>query len=184
MIRLFVGLEVDHTIRQLLSRLGGSIPGARPVPEEQIHLTLRFIGEVDGSMYKDIRTALAGIESGPLKISIRGTGHFPPRGAPRVLWAGVEPRGDVLILRNKINHHLRLCGVEAERRKYHPHLTIARLKNSSARRVADFLAGNALLESPPFTINQVHLFSSLLTPNGAVHRIEASYPLESSAEPC
>ncbi len=177
MIRLFVGIPVAPSIRQLLSSLGGSVPGARSVPEDQIHLTLRFIGEVEPSTFADIRESLEGLESGPLTLRIKGTGHFPPRGQPRVLWAGIEPAGDVIILRNRVNNRLSLCGITPEQRKFHPHVTLARLQHSSSKRVAAFLAANAFLESPPFVVDHVRLYSSTLHPEGAIHRIEASYPL-------
>lgn len=177
MIRLFIGIPIASQIRQLLSSLGASIPGARPVPEDQIHLTLRFIGEVAPPEFADIRDSLEGLKAGPLNLSIRGTGHFPPRGQPRVLWAGIDPAGDVIILRNRVNNRLSLCGIQPEQRKFHPHVTLARLKNSSPKRVAGFLAGNAQLQSPPFVVNQIRLYSSTLHPKGAIHRVEAVYPL-------
>ena len=180
MIRLFVGIPIAPAIRQLLSSLGGTVPGARPVPEDQIHLTLRFIGEVEPSTLADIRESLEGLESSPLSLCIRGTGHFPPRGQPRVLWAGIAPAGNVIILRNRVNNRLSLCGIKPEQRKFHPHVTLARLKNTSPTRVASFLAANALLESPPFEVNQVRLFSSTLHPSGAIHRVEGAYPLAGS----
>ncbi len=177
MIRLFVGIPIAPAIRQLLSSLGGTVPGARAIPEDQIHLTLRFIGEVEPSTLTDIRDSLEGLVSRPLTLSIKGTGHFPPRGQPRVLWAGIDPAGDVIILRNRVNNRLSICGIRPEQRKFHPHVTLARLKNSSPKRVASFLAANALLESPPFKVDQVLLYSSTLHPAGAIHRVEAVYPL-------
>ncbi len=176
MIRLFVGIEIAPSARRLLSSLGATVPGARTVPEEQIHLTLRFIGEVDTNSFADIRESLEGLAYKPLRLCISGTGHFPPRGQPRVLWAGVEPAGDIIILRNRVNNQLRLCGIKPEQRKYHPHVTLARLKNTSPKKVAGFLAANAHLQSPPFSVNHVCLYSSILHPRGAIHRIEAIYP--------
>ncbi len=177
MIRLFIGLPIASHVRQLLSSLGATIPGARAVPEDQIHLTLRFIGEVDALTFGDIKDSLEGLEAPSLTLSINGAGHFPPRGQPRVLWAGIDPAGDVIILRNRINNRLRLCGIKPEQRKFHPHVTLARLKNSPPKRVAGFLAANAQLQSPPFRVDQVHLYSSTLYPKGALHRVEAVYPL-------
>ncbi len=180
MIRLFIGIAMPAGVRRLLSSLGSTIPGARPVPEEQIHLTLRFIGEVEATMFHDIRERLVDIDSRPLTTAISGVGHFPPRGKPRVVWAGLESAGDIIILRNKVNSLLRQCGVEPERRKFHPHVTLARLKNSSPERVAAFLQTNALLQSPEIVIDRVNLYSSRLLAEGAIHRIEAVYPLSPS----
>lgn len=183
MIRLFVAIPIDTEIRRKLNGLGKMIPGASPVSEEQIHLTLRFIGEVESTLFHDIRERMYELQSGPLQISVKGTGHFPPRGTPRVIWAGIKPAGDVIILRNRVNTILSKCGIAYEQRKFHAHITLARLKNSSPKRVADFLAGNVLLQSPVFTIDRVHLYSSKLTANGAIHRIEGSYPLEIGSQP-
>lgn len=177
MIRLFVGIPIAPHVRQLLSSLGASIPGARTVPADQIHLTLRFIGEVDALTFADIRDSLEGLDAPSLTLSIHGTGHFPPRGQPRVLWAGVNPAGDVIILRNRVNNRLSLCGIKPEQRKFHAHVTLARLQNSPPKRVAGFLAANAQLQSPPFSVDHVHLYSSTLHPKGAQHRVEAVYPL-------
>ena len=177
MKRLFLALRLDNSTRALLSGLGAQVPGAHPVSEEQLHLTLRFIGEVDGATFRDIREGLWGLPAPPVVLSISGVGHFPPRGKPRILWAGVEPSAELASLRNKVNHILRECGISPEERKYHPHITLARLKDSSTHRVARFLSQNSMLRTPPCTVHQVTLFSSILSPKGALHTIEDEYPL-------
>ena len=176
-------LPIDGDVRRRLSDLGGTISGGRPIPEDQIHLTLRFIGEVDAGLFHDVRERLHRLKSHPLQLMVTGTGHFPPRGTPRVVWAGIQPAGEVIILRNRVNTILSGCGIAPEQRKFHPHITIARLKSSSPKRVADFLAGNALLQSPEFAVDRVHLYSSRLTTDGAIHRIEGSYPLDADRSP-
>ena len=178
MTRIFIALRLDDITRALISGLGGQVPGARPVTAEQLHLTLRFIGDVDGTTFEDIREQLRELSALPISFSISGVGHFPPRGQPRVLWAGVEPSGELIILRNKVNRILKLCGISPEQRKFHPHITLARLKNSSPHRVARFLSQNSLLRTPPLTVRQLTLFSSILAPKGAVHTIEEEYPLQ------
>jgi 2'-5' RNA ligase len=180
MIRLFVALDLDTGSRSLLSRLAQSIPGARPVVEEQLHLTIRFIGEVDGGLYHDIRENLGTVKAAPIRLAVKGVGHFPPRGKPRVIWAGVEPAGDIIILRNKVNRALLECGVALETRKFHPHITLARLNNVPAGKIVHFLTGNSLLQSPPVVINTLTLYSSNLTPRGALHTIEAEYLLDAT----
>lgn len=181
MIRVFVGIDMPAGVRRLLSSLGSSIPGARAVPEEQIHLTLRFIGEVEANQFQDIKARLLEIDARPLTTAIRGVGHFPPRGKPRIVWAGLESAGDIMILRNRVNNLLSQCGVEPERRKFHPHVTIARLKNSPPERVAAFLQTNALLQSPKIVIDHITLYSSRLHVDGATHTVEAVYPLPPSS---
>jgi len=180
MIRLFVALDLDTGSRSLLGGLAKSIPGARPVVEEQIHLTIRFIGEVDGGLYHDIRECLGTVQAAPIHLGVKGVGHFPPRGRPRVIWAGVEPAGDIIILRNKVNRALLECGVATETRKFHPHITLARLDNTPVGKIAHFLAGNSLLQSPPVLINTLTLYSSILTPRGALHKVEYEYLLDAT----
>lgn len=182
MMRIFLALRLDDLTRALLCGLGGQVTGARPVVDDQLHLTLRFIGDVDGTTFRDIREQLWEISASPVTLSIRGVGHFPPRGQPRVLWAGIEPSGELLILRNNVNRILRLCAIPPEQRKFHPHITLARLKNSSPPRVAQFLSQNSLLSSPPFTLRQFTLYSSVLSPKGAIHTIEQEYPLQGDEE--
>ncbi len=177
MKRIFLALRLDDLTRALLSGLGAQVPGARPVSEDQVHLTLRFIGDVDGATFRDIRAGLGELPAPPVILSISGVGHFPPRGRPRILWAGVKPSAELAGLRNKVNNILRNCGISPEERKYHPHITLARLKNTSPHRVARFLSQNSTLSTPPCTVNQLTLFSSTLSPKGAVHTIEDEYPL-------
>ena len=178
MKRIFLALQLDDSSRIMISTLARQVPGARLIPSEQLHLTIRFIGEVEGALFQDIRERLHELSASPVPLQIKGVGHFPPRGKPRVLWAGVTASSELILLRNKVNRILKQCGIEPETRKYHPHVTLARLKNSSSHRVAQFLSQHSLLETPPFMVNNLTLYSSLLTSKGAVHTIEQEYPLQ------
>lgn len=177
MIRLFVAVDIPEDIRILLCGMGASIPGARPVPTEQLHLTLKFMGDVENSMLPDIREALGAISTAPFTVCLKGVGHFPPRGMPRVLWLGIEPTPEIIALRNRVEKTLADIGIPRDSRKFSPHITIARLKNSPLKRVTQFLAGNSLFESPAFTVREFHLYASTLSPKGAVHTVQATFPL-------
>jgi RNA 2',3'-cyclic 3'-phosphodiesterase len=177
MIRLFIAIDIPRPLRLLLHAMGHGIPGARPVGEDQIHLTLRFIGEVEGGMAKDIEEALAEVGARPFALSIRGVGHFPPRGAPRVLWAGLSPSDELLRLRNRIERQLIACRLPAEQRKFAPHITIARLKVCPLKRLGEYLAGNALFRTDDFPVDNFSLYASRLTKSGAVHSVLRNYPL-------
>jgi len=179
MIRLFIALPIPSTMRVLLHAMGRSLHGARAVPEEQIHLTLRFIGEVETSLLLDIKDQLKQAQFSQFQMNIRGVGHFPPRGKPRVIWAGLDAGDPLIRLKRKIDTSLIQSGIPSEGRKFSPHITIARIKNSSMQRVTDFLAGNAFLEFDRFTAECFHLYSSRLTQKGAVHTLEEIYPLGS-----
>ncbi len=177
MPRLFVAIDFPEAVRDRLATLAGGVPGARWVPSEQFHLTLRFIGEVDHGQLDDIVEALAGIEAREFPVRIKGVGHFPPRGAPRVLWAGIEDGDGPARLHGKIEAALARLGVAPDRRKFFPHVTLARLRDAPLGRVRDFLARHADFASEPVAVSAFHLYSSLLGAGGAVHRIEASYAL-------
>jgi RNA 2',3'-cyclic 3'-phosphodiesterase len=177
MIRLFIAIDIPDSLRVMLHSMGRGLPGARPVSEDQIHLTLRFIGEVEGSMARDIKEALTEVRATPFFLTIQGVGHFPPRGAPRVLWAGLLQSEELVVLRNRIERKLVACGLPAEQRKFAPHITIARLKDSPLRQVGEFLAGNSLFQSEEFPVESFLLYSSRLIKSGAVHTVERQYPL-------
>jgi RNA 2',3'-cyclic 3'-phosphodiesterase len=177
MIRLFIAVELPPDIRLSIKDLGRGIPGARPLSEEQIHLTLRFIGEVESSLFQDIRECLFEVNNKPFSLRVSGVGHFPPRGTPKVIWAGVSPTEELVRLKKRVDTVLLTCGLGPEQRKFSPHITLARLRNSPIQRVSEFLAGNSFLQTPEFTVDSFHLFSSRLGKSGALHTLEESYEL-------
>jgi 2'-5' RNA ligase len=178
MIRLFIAVDIPEDIRILMCGMGGTIPGARAVPTEQLHLTLKFLGDTDSGLLPDIKEALAEISCPCFTFCLKGVGHFPPRGNPRVLWVGIEPVAEVTALRNRVEKCLAAIGIPRDSRKFSPHITLARLKESPLKRVTQFLAGNSLFETPPFIIREFLLYSSSLSAKGAAHRVLESYPLE------
>lgn len=178
MTRLFIAVAIPAVITAGIAGLGGSIPGARPVPVEQMHLTLKFIGEMEGSRVLDIRGALSEISRPPFAIELRGVGVFPPRGIPRVLWAGVTPQDELVALRQVIEKKLTEIAIPREKTKYTPHLTLARLNNAPLRHLQQLLASNALLQSPEFTVAAFTLYSSRLSSKGAMHTALETYALK------
>ena len=177
-MRLFIAVTLPQKIRMLLHHMGNCLQGARAVPEEQIHITLRFLGDVEGGQFHVIRESLHEVQMDPFFLSLRGTGHFPPRGNPRVIWAGLNKTEQLPRLKKRVDRALLKCGIPPEGRKFSPHITLARCKTTSVRRAAEFLSGNALLHSEDFAVDAFHLFSSSLTPKGAIHTLEESYPLD------
>lgn len=163
----------------MLHRMGGCLPKVKAVPEEQIHLTLRFIGEVESNCYLDIKEKLSALSCSAFALGLQGVGHFPPRGKPRVLWAGVQPVEQVVQLKRKIDVCLQACEIGPDKRKFSPHVTFSRLYNTPLKRVTDFLSGNSFLQSREFDVDCFHLYSSRLLAKGAVHTLEAVYPLRS-----
>ncbi len=174
---LFVAIDLPPPVKRQLAGICLDLPGARWVAAEQIHLTLRFIGEVDGGRVQDIREGLAGIHSAAFAMRLVGLGVFPPCRQPHVLWAGVEPVEPVVVLRDRVESLLIDLGLTPEGRPFSPHVTMARLCETPVAILTSYLAGNALFTSSEFKVAALHLYSSVLTNKGAIHRLEASYPL-------
>jgi len=177
MPRLFIAVDLPETIKENLESMSFGIPGAKWVSPEQLHLTVRFVGEVDGAMFRDIKNVLDEVSMASFSLQLKGVGYFPPRGAPRVLWIGLEKSGPLQLLRKKIDSALLRIRVEPEGRKFAPHITLARLRNSPVQKIANFLSGNGLFSQEPFQVEDFKLYSSILSPKGAYHKVERIYPL-------
>lgn len=177
MMRLFVALALPDLIAENLLLLQGGVPGARWSQREQLHLTLRFIGEVDGRDATAIDDALATIHAPRFTLELKGVGEFGGKN-PRALWAGIDDDAAVKHLQRKIESALQRIGHPAEERKFAPHITLARLRGAARDRVITFLTSHALYASPPFEVNTFILYSSTMTPNGSIYLPERSYALE------
>jgi 2'-5' RNA ligase len=176
MHRLFVALRPPPAIRSLLLDLMEGVPGARWQDEDQLHVTLRYIGEVDGRTADDVVAALSAIRSAPLDLRLSGCGLFDTRGKPNALWAGVAPREPLAALHRKIDQAMVRIGLEPERRAYLPHITIARLSGASAP-LDRFVADHAGLTSPSFRIEHMTLYESHMGQGGSVYDAVERYPL-------
>jgi len=177
-MRLFVAIPIPDAVAQVLLFMQSGVPGARWQTREQLHLTLRFIGEVDGREADAVHDALSAISAPPFTIVLKGVGEFGGK-KPRALWAGVETSEALLHLQRKIETALQRIGLEAEPRKFTPHITLARLKATPQGRVMDYLVDHALYASAPFAAGAFVLYSSHLAPNGSLYRAEHSYRLKS-----
>lgn len=178
MPRLFVAIDLPEEIKASLSQFSGAVPGARWVDTSQIHLTLRFIGDVDPQTVSKIKKALSGIHFPSFPLCVAGVGHFPPRGFPRVLWVGVEPRAELVALQKGIESALQQAGVPPEERPFSPHITLARLKETPPAAIGAFESLHRELAYPSFPAAEYVLYSSVLTPKGAIHRKEEVFPLK------
>ncbi len=176
MPRLFVAVDLSDESKEALASLCQGIPGVRWLPPEHLHLTIRFIGEVESGMFAAIRQGLSGEGLSPFACRLEGVGSFPSRGRPRVLWAGVLAEPGLFSLHAKVEADLRTIGLPPEDRKFAPHITLARLKETPPALVAKYLARHGEFRAEPFTVRAFHLYSSVLTPKGALHTLEHSYP--------
>lgn len=177
MIRLFTAIELPDRARMTLAGLAGGVPGARWVPPENMHLTLRFIGEVDEPTAADLDAALAGLRAPPFDLTVAGAGSFSRGKYPAMLWAGVDANAALLHLQNRIESVLVRAGCDADGRKFTPHVTLARLDHAPRDRVEAFVAAHALLRLPAFHVEHFTLFSSTLGHNHPTYVAEAAYPL-------
>jgi 2'-5' RNA ligase len=174
MMRLFVALALPDAVTAGLELIQAGVPGARWQTREQMHLTLRFIGEVDGRDAASIDDALSVLSVPALTLQLRGVGEFGGK-RPHALWVGVAPNEALLHFQRKIETALQRIGLEAEPRKFTPHVTLARLRATPSGRVVDYLADHALYASAPFEVGEFILYSSHLSPNGSLYRAEQAY---------
>ncbi|MFP4680271.1 MAG: RNA 2',3'-cyclic phosphodiesterase [Chitinispirillaceae bacterium] len=177
MPRLFVAVDLPERIRDDISAIYQAIPRAKWTKDSQLHLTLRFIGEVSEDTAEKIECALNLIETPSFPIELKGVGFFPPRKIPRVLWCGIAPNEELLKLQAKVERTLTNIGITPEGRKYSPHITIAKLNRSPSEKLAQFISSNALFHTEPFLVSEFHLYSSHLRSEGALHIREATYKL-------
>lgn len=177
--RLFVALRPPAIVRTHLLALAGGVPDARWQVDEQLHLTLRFVGEVDPRQADDLAAALASIHAPAPTVRLAGTGSFGHRGAAESLWAGVQPHDALAALHRKVDAACVRAGLTPERRTYLPHITVARLSRTAGRGVAveRWLANTAGLTSGPFAMPHLILYESALGHGGAAYEPVLRWPL-------
>jgi 2'-5' RNA ligase len=183
MIRLFVALVLPETVKDRLALLAGGVPGAKWVDRENMHLTLRFIGEVPEDRIADIHHGLSRIRHEPFDAALSGIGYFKQGRSPTVLWVGLDRNDALLQLHDKIEQALQREGLDPDGRKYSPHITLARLQRAPEARVASYVAEHNLFRAPPFRAESFTLFSSFLSSSGAIYTPEAEYPLIATQQP-
>lgn len=180
MYRLFVGIDLPRHVKEQLTRISCGVPGARWLAPDQMHLTLRFVGEVDGGVFDDVLNALDTVQAPTFELSLKGVGHFPPRGKPETLWVGVSKSEQLTLLHGRVEAALSRIGLERDPRKFAPHVAIARLRDTNTSRLGQYLIEYNLYESERFVVDEFLLYSSMLSSSGAIYRVEAAYPLSGS----
>ena len=176
MHRLFVALRPSERIRDLLLDSMDEGPGLRWVSDENLHLTLRFIGEVERPLANDIADALGRVRFPSFDLRLSGAGRFDRRSGGAV-WAGVEPRKPVAELAAKVDRACVAAGLEPERRAFHPHITLARYNRRGFGEASEFERRLSNLSSPPFEVERFTLFESRLSRHGAHYEEVAAFAL-------
>ncbi len=175
MVRLFVGLELSPSQRESLTYARGGVEGAHWQRDDQLHLTLAFIGEVSHKSMREIEGELSRITFDPFDPTLTDVGMFGKFDMPKTLWAGVENKAPLMHLHEKVLTAVERTGVEMDRRRYKPHVTLARFKRGAYARIATWLSVNGVLRSPTETVRHFTLFSSHLTSEGPVYQVEAQF---------
>ncbi len=177
-MRLFVALDLPWGVREALSGLARGLGGVRWVAPENYHITLRFVGEVPGHRAEEIDLALAALRSRQFALELAGVGTMEKAGRVVALWAGVERNPALEHLRGKVETALQRTGLEPERRRFAPHVTLARLGEGAAEpKLAGWVQAHNLFRSQPVRVAHFTLFSSQLGREQSVYTPEVEYPL-------
>ncbi len=180
MPRLFTGIAIPDEIRQRLALLRGGLRGARWIDADNYHLTLRFVGDIDGRTADEIADRLARVARPAFALTIEGLGAFGGR-KPHAIVA--EIAGGLALAELQAEHEriMQRLGLAADPRRYVPHITFARLGGAAERDVADYLALRGSLRAGPFAVEEFILFSSRDSVGGGPYVVEAAYPLKARA---
>src|SRR5205807_274088 len=175
MPRIFTGLEIPANIGAALSMLRGGLPGARWIDPENYHVTLRFIGDVDDVVAHEVASMLGKVRRTEFELRIDGVSSFGGR-RPRAVVATLAPTPALMELRAEHERLMQRVGLEPEGRKYIPHVTLARLSDSSSLQVADYLSARGPFRLDPFPVSRFVLLSSKASGGGGPYVLEAAYP--------
>jgi 2'-5' RNA ligase len=176
-VRLFVALDLPPEVRLRLGRLATGLPGARWLPPENYHLTLRFVGELPGHRAEELDGALAALRGKRFTLQLSGVGVLEKAGRAQALRAGVERNPQLEHLQAKIETAIQRVGFEPERRRFTPHVTLARLDNAPPGKLAEWVQAHNLLRADPVDVEHFTLFSSLLGKESPVYTAEVDYKL-------
>ena len=176
-MRLFIAIELPPHITTAISGIQAGVPGARWTPEENMHLTLRFLGDVDGGQAEDLAYELQRVDRHSFEIELDGAGQFSSGAGVRSLWMGLRPEAPLIELHSQIERAVRRSGFQSEGRTFKPHITLARFNAPpDINRARRFLERYGRFKRPPFRVSGFSLFSSELRPRNALYRVEADFP--------
>jgi RNA 2',3'-cyclic 3'-phosphodiesterase len=180
MPRLFTAIEIPEAMRMRLSLLRAPIDGAKWVQPEDMHITLRFAGDIEARVADELADLLADVRVAPFSLAIAGTGTYGGR-APRVLWAGANAGPELDALYRANERAARTVGLDPGPREFQPHVTLARMRRVRQSAVARFLSENGDLRLEPFQVTRFVLLSARPGSGGPPYAVEAAYPLDGAA---
>jgi RNA 2',3'-cyclic 3'-phosphodiesterase len=176
--RLFIALTLPPAVRESLASLAQPLPGVSWTRTDQLHVTLRFLGDVPVEQIDPMVARLATVRVAPFVLPVEGIGTFPPNRPPRVVWIGVgsgHPR--LFQLRQRVDDALLASGLQLDVRTFHPHVTLARVTENASAALTHWIHAQRDATAPPFRVEAFELYASELRPSGAVHTIKQRFPL-------
>lgn len=180
MPRLFTGIELPEPIRDTLSDLEVPIPGVNWIHSDNLHVTLRFAGDVDNGVAREFAELLAGIDIEAFEMRVAGVGTFGGK-EPHTLWAGIEAGPELEALARANERAARGAGLKPVTRAFKAHITIARLKHPRIETLARFLTRNGLFRTDPVVVSRFVLYSSKPLVGGGPYVVEEAYPMSGAA---
>jgi len=175
--RLFVAIDLPESTAKLVADLDPHLAGVRWTAREQLHLTLAFLGQVPEPNETTLKEKLSAIEFHSFFLPIVGTGTFPPKGPPKIVWIGVGSGHPHLFqVHKRVQEAALAAGLEPELRSWHPHITLARCRDVSRQALQPFLRESADFDAGLIKVENFHLYSSKLLPSGSVHTRELTIP--------
>lgn len=179
MPRLFTAITPPETVRREIAALAEPIAGIGWTPIDNLHLTLRFIGETEDARLPQVEAALARVRVESFILPVAGVGTFPPRGRPKVLWVGLgQAHTRLFQLRQQVDDALLTFALDLDVRHFHPHFTLGRLREDlDEKALARFLRKYTEFEAPPFRVDSFQLYASELSAHGARYRVVRQFPL-------
>ena len=180
MPRLFTGIEIPDTAREALATSRGGLPGARWIDAENYHLTLRFIGDIDGRTAAEIAGLLSRIRRHGFALTIDGLSSFGTR-RPHSIIATIAPSRDLTELQAEQERMMQRLGLSPDPRKFTPHITLARIKGVGSAAVARYLAEHGAPPAPPIKVDRFVLYSARESVGGGPYVVEEAYPLAAVA---
>lgn len=174
-MRLFIAIPIPADIKVKLAGLHKPVENIRWVPQNQMHLTLKFAGRFDHKQTGLLKSELETIPFNPFELKLEGVGFFPDKGMPRVYWAGVTHNGSLAELQKMVEDAAVKAGAGKDRFRYNPHITLGRVKSGKLNK-EELKKSAGDFHSRVFTVQKFILFESQLKPEGAIHKVVAEYP--------
>ena len=178
-MRLFTAVTLPDAVKEEIESICIGLPYVRWVKKDQLHITLCFLGEVDQNRLQEIQESLSEISFDPFSLQMNGVGQFLTAKDINAVWLGVQDEERIVSLQKSVSRQLRALKIPVDKKKYKPHLTLARIKRSSDEKIREYMQEFSKFHSHPFTVDSFQLISSRLYADGPVHTVESVFPLQS-----